>query len=370
MASSINDEQWNVVCEDEIFKRTSFGCDVYQDRYIVIAGGRRKFVRFPSTIMYDVATKSCITLPDLPHACGYHGVVLNGYFYVVTSELSDLVLHRICLSRRMKWEFVVERKGYYCIAGMISDGNHIFLMDYNEGMISFDPTNNELIPVNNNTDPIRRWHLSTALVGSKIYIIGGRPMDRSEIKNLTVFDIETKSWSQSSSLPALYDFATIVIDKWIVVTGREDDGSRRRGDNGSHILSFVYDTRTQVWTQVSATSATETFQRCVKVRSQIFSLGGLRLFDSEWKHCPMSAIHIKHVIPHWTWHILKPFILLRHLIHDKRATPVKTTNKRNYAGSDMQVDVGTDANKNAVVQRVFTEDMPLDMFRYILLFLK
>ena len=81
--------------------------------------------------MYDVITKSCITLPDLPFENNCRGVVLSGYFCVM--EKKQLKLHRVCLTRRMEWEFL---KYFYEWSGqiivqehMVTDGNYIFLIE-------------------------------------------------------------------------------------------------------------------------------------------------------------------------------------------------------------------------------------------------
>ena len=351
MTSTNNDKLWTVISDDEIFKRRHFACGVYQDRYIVIAGGCQEInTELQSTAIYDVVTQTCIALPDLPFASRYHGVVLNDYFYV-TDLYSEL--HRICLSRRMRWEFVAKQQGFRRIEGMVTDGSRIFLIDWNSQITCLEPSTNEFFPIKGSTHAMRRVDFSTVVIDDKIYMMGGRTMDGEPndqaTEKITVFDIVNKSWNETQPLPtSLANFTALSIDRWIVVTGSklESDSSRSKG--------FIYDTHTKMWREANvALSSPRWGHRCVNLGSQIITLGG---FYQNFDYCPMTAIHIQH-IPDLIWMMLKPYILLRQLIHDGRAAPIVVTNTKKNTNADV------------IVEKVFT-DMPLDIFRNILLFLK
>ena len=179
------DDFCTVICDDEIFKRTYFVCDVYQDRYIVIAGGFNKNGFLTSAAMYDVKKQSSLALPDLPFDGICRGVVLNDYFYVAKDyrydqhEIADSCyfdLYRICLSRRTEWEHVFRHKLTDFLNDILTDGNHIFFIFRNE-IISFDPTNRKLSPTIEIPDGMRLIQLYfSALADNKIFFLGNEYM--------------------------------------------------------------------------------------------------------------------------------------------------------------------------------------------------
>ena len=351
MASSSNDKLWNTVCEDKIFKRYDLACDMYQDRYIAIAGGETKTEFLKSAAMYDVTNKSCVLLPDLPFHGSCGGVVLNDYFYVAGVDL-----YRICLSKRMEWEFLVELNKDESIENMVTDGNHLFMSDELNQITSFDPTNYKLpsiieFPSEISSEFAQMFQFATLLVDNNIYILQDQQM--------FIFNIFNRLWSLASPLPESLDgLAAVMIDRWIVVTGTNI--------RGSCSYTFVYDTHTQIWTQVNtAATSPRRHHKSIKVGSHIITLGGWTHND---EYCPLTAIHIKHIIPEWIWIMLKPYILLRKLLDDKRAAPIiANANKLKLVDSHMNTDTKT--NVDAVVQKLFT-NLPLEIFRHILMFLK
>ena len=360
MTSTCNNDLCTVICDDEIFKRTAFAFDVYQDRYIVIAGGCDDIwdISLTSAAMYDVKKQSSLALPDLPFDGGCHGVVLNDYFYVVhrycydrdpTTDSYYFDLYRICLSRRMEWEHVFKHIETSYLLHILTDGNHIFFIFRNQ-IISFDPSNHKLSPTIEIPYEIRDYDLCfSVLMDNKIFLL--------TLENIFIYDIAHQSWSKGSHAKSLNPDAAVVIDRWIVVTER----------NCSY-YTFVYDTHTQQWTRVKMhlSLPDRIGHEYVKVGSHIITVGGINMNDE--KFYPMTAIHIKHIIPDREWIMLKPYILLRQLIDDNRAAPIIATKKPNNDDSTMSTDTNTKANTNAVVEKLFT-NMPLEVFRYILMYL-
>ena len=99
----------------------------------------------------------------------------------------------------------------------------------------------------------------------------------------------------------------------------------------------MYDTQAQLWTQTySALSAPRCYHNCVKIGSHVVLVGGYHMNSPYSKDRPMTAIHIKHVIPEWTWVKLKPYLLLRKLIDDNRATPITATQDMQHINADMK----------------------------------
>ena len=401
MSSIINNQPWNIVCDSNIFKRRSFACDIYKDRYFVIAGGwEGETTR--SAAIYDVVTNQYDLLPELPYASHCRGVIVSDYFYVIVKEaLGHGNLYRLSLSERLEWEHIVSLD----TIKILTDDTHIFLISWNwkHGIeiTVHNPKINDLSPV------IRKPYgggdsFKTVLVDKKIYIIGGSRNNRMT-DNTYIFDIVTQSWSQAPPLPRrlhnqredvigksifvsggnLFDYKTLnvyvfdivaqswsqlpllptqlkdpalfAIDRCFIVSGITFNWKR---NECSH--TFILDTKTQQWTETNiALSMPQDNHDCVKVGSQIITLGGKN--PIEWKFCPMTSIHIKDIsLGYVYWLMLKPYILLRKLVDDKRAAPIIVTANTNATAI---------ANKEAIVQKLFTDILPLDTFRYVLTFL-
>ena len=353
MTSTNNDRLWTVISNSFRFQRCNFACGAYKDRYVLIAGGNGLS---QLVTMYDVTKKSCIVLPNLPYTGFCRGLVLNNYFYVTDSGSR---LFRICLSRQRGWELVARRER---MRDIIAHDNRIYFINFNSEITCIDPTTNEFIPIASSIHLKKFQDFSSVVVGDKIYLLGERRVINvgyeNEIdKKMAVFDIVNNRWSEEPPLPILFDqFTAIAVDRWIVVSGMKYD------DKGS--TDFVYDTCTQEWTQHNATlSSHRRYHRYIKVGSHIITVGGENL---KRHFCPMTAIHIKHVIPEFTWIMLKPYIFLRRLIDDGRAAPILKTENLTHVDSDINTD--TNAYTNAVVEKLFM-DTPLDIFRDILLYL-
>ena len=345
MTSNSNDNLWTAICDDKIFERINSACSVYKDRYIVVAGGSGlRGNKIQSAAMYDVTNQLYVSLPNSPIADSGHcrGVVMNDYFYVIFDDL-----YRICLSKRLEWELVVHQKADGYFTDVMTDGNHIFLIDGHSQIAIFDPINNKLLPIIEIPHEMRGTFPSeTVMMDNKLYIM--------HYEKMFIFDIVNRSWSPSSSYPEpIHGLAAVAIGRWIVVTG--------------HGYTFVYDTRTQVWTQVNTAELSYHFRHeSVKVGSHIITVGGVLYPFFEFS--PITVIRIKHVIPEFTWIILKPYILLRQLIGENRAAPIiANVNKPKHNDSHLNTD--TKVIADAVVEKLFTI-MPLDIFRYTLMFLK
>ena len=87
----------------------------------------------------------------------------------------------------------------------------------------------------------------------------------------------------------------------------------------------------------------------------------------------MTSKHINRVIKDRKWEWIKPYILLRKLVDDKRAAPITTLHNCKHADCVLEVDANieteADAETEAVVQNLFI-NMSLDIFRYVLLYVR
>ena len=344
--SNNTDSSWKIISEDEIFHRHDFACGVYKDRYIVIAGGRG----LQSAVIYNVFNQSHIPLPDLPvsHGLGCCGLVLNSYFYV--GDGCRMYRLRLFLSskRQMEWELVFDEKKLSMDA-MVTDGHEIFFMEDFNWTFRYHPSTHKLFPIRIQKldSHLLRFTFATVVVRNKIYILG-------ESMNMDVFDIATQSWSQAPPLPEpVSHMAATTVDKWIVVTGGLIYEYKTS-------LIFLFDTVTQQWT-INDVTPLERYHhhRCVKVGSQIISVGGS---DGYQRFSPMEATSISCLIPDWKWERIKPYFMLRKLVAENRAAPITMTEHFQHDYIGLKLDV------NMVIQKLFAPDLSLDVFWCIISF--
>lgn len=359
--------------DQDFFKRTEFACAVHEDRYIFVAGGRQNSGELFSAAIYDTQTDTQIALPDLPermYSCG--GAISNGYFYVAPYGK----IYRMSIATRVEWELVhtPEFEGY--VDAMHSHGNKLYMfLNAGREVIVYDTVTNKCIAMPPTLTS--RDNFASAVVGDKIYIIGGWDVKSDKyLSSVEVFNIPTQSWSTAPPVPrALYGAAATVFGRWIVVTG----GSNRES------LSYIFDTMKQKWTETDVgLSPPRINHSCVTIGSQIVSVGG----EYEWeKCCSIEAIDTQKLVS--KWEVIKPFVLMQRLIEDGRAYPVtKPSRKTKYAAASwsvikkfvlMQPIICQDRKSRAITKRrnkianmvleKLMTDMCTDIFREVLSYL-
>ena len=346
-------QSWTTLSDNEIFHRRYFAHGMYKDQYILVAGGIDRTLRsLGSAIMYDTRNRTIINLPDLPCEGYCYGVILKFYFYVYHY---DGTLYRMDLSTRSKWEVnhsLIEMRS--SIDEIVSDKDHLYFLHEQGGVTSYDPETNAVISLP--SSPIPRFLFSSAVVGTRIYLIGGFYSEVIELKKYTgvdVFDVSNKSWSKGPPIPKALDVASVTVFRhWIVITGGTSDLDLNKE-------TFVFDTINSRWSKSNVELCEKfNFYRCLLVRSQIVSFGG---WNEKNEYSPLRAIPIKYLLP--SWDDIKHVILLRHLIDNSRAHIIIT--KENFKTS---CNENTNSNKDKVIQNLFT-NISLDLFRNIISFL-
>ena len=336
---------------DSAFFRTSPACGVHEDRYIITAGGYGCHLNdLNSSIMYDTSTQIRVSLPDVPHKGAEQSIVLNGYIY--THHFGHI--HRLCLSRSAQWEHVVEDQRDQATA-MITNCKHVFIIYLYCDMTCFDPKEKKFVTLPR--VPTIRYDFVAALVGNKIFVMGGcLDLDYVVSSSVEIFDIDTKTWSDGPCIPkGLCQASATVFKRWIIVNG----GLTNEGSNDK---TFILDTYTQTWIQSNhVQSIPRRLHRCVIVGSKLVCIGGIFEEDETSEYCPVEEIHIKHLIPDWKWRTIKDFLLLRQLIKEGRANAIIPSKRIKTESA-----IVTDAEK--VVQKAFVE-MNSDTFRAVLSFL-
>lgn len=349
--SSINNgsPSWITISNDEIFQRLYFAGGLYRNRYIIIAGGRRMAYLLRSVTMFDIQTRKSIHLPDLPFKGNCKGLTVNNHFYIISNvSKKRLVLYRLCLFTRSKWEKMGNLSEIpNHIQTVVACGSDLFILTSDE-MYCYDLVTHVNIKISN--VPRNMKYFSATSAGGNIFLIG---------YTLDVFNVATQSWSQSHPLPIpLFDTAaTTILNRWIVVTGG------RKESYEHNYKTYIYDTMQQRWIENNLGLDLPRMEHgCFAYNSHIIKIGGIAIgFGYDNQYSPIKSIHSKHLIPHFIWETIREFVLLRKLLDDNRANPTVAA-KRFKKNTDDQLD------EDKVIQRLFT-DVPLDVFRKVISFL-
>ncbi|XP_018614077.1 kelch domain-containing protein 8A isoform X1 [Scleropages formosus] len=126
--------------------------------------------------------------------------------------------------------------------------------------------------------PTPRYDTSACLVGSKIYVAGGRQSKRS-VKAFEVFDGETRSWMTLPSLPCKRSYAGALWDGagrlyWL-------GGLRQGGDHQSSKFTKnvnIFDSHQGLWLKSEDTVSMKTKRAdfaCAYLRGRVIVAGGL-----------------------------------------------------------------------------------------------
>ena len=344
------------MCENDIFDRRGFAWGIHNDRFIFVAGGCKKNDLIRSAAMYDIQTQKYITLPDLPWSGCCTGTIWHEYFYVM---FSGRKMYRLCTtSSLMTWEEVdndelIKDRVY----NFISDGKYLyFFKGENKSLLlaknivfRYDPMTNRMAQMPPIPGDLILPSKINVSVGNHIYVIGTFCYD-----DIYAFDTIHHKWSIIPPIPEPFpiDAATVVLDRWIVVFGKKE--------------SFVYDTLHQTWMKTNLkTSPPYAFKAFITYGSQIICIGG-RNKSKNHAHggCYIQSIPAKCIIPGLCWELVKDYLLLRQLVDDTRAHPIISEIKRgNRRIFKMK------CNQDEIICKIFTGDVPLDIFRNVLSFL-
>ena len=332
-------QPWKRISDNQLFRRSGFACGIYNDRFILMAGGFHR-QRLLSAFVYDTYSHTCCQLPDLPSDItalgGCKGAVVNGYFYVDTMEK----IYRISLSTRSKWELVYFHKIQRLVRhSVVSEEKDLLLFNEHGLLILYDTKVNECVHMPQMAT--RRYAYAFAVVDENIFMIGGFGGHHQRyLSSVEVFNIPTRSWSTTSPLPKpLRSSNTTVVGEYIVVTGGQLEDNSRNHD------TFIFDTLTRMWAQKDnkTTFSSRSGHHCVSIKSQIFFIGGKD--DIANTYYSLETVNRKDLI--CNWEIMKHFILLRKLVDERRAVAI------------VQDDI--------VLQKLML-DLNLDMFRQIISF--
>lgn len=401
---------WITLNDEEVFHRKEFACGVYNDRYIIVAGGNTPsqtldvpYVENLNTvIMYDTYTNEYWNLPNLPFAGECEGTVLKDHFYV--SDFYRDSVYQICLSSEsststststmpsssLEWEKVPLNLSR--IDNIVSNDEHLYIIDTKQGFMRgvyrYDPNTEKL--TNMPDVPTSRYDFATAVLGHNIFLMGGLEYPHV-FSNVDVFNTHTQRWSRAPFLPIplCHATATVFQKRWILVTGESSiDAHAHACSNTNTQTTFLYDTVHQQFISPPSLSLFTTItprvhQKIVMIRSHLISLGGLKLKLNEDKICcPIESINLKRLIPDWKWDSIKHYVLLRKLVEEGRAGAHPVLRKQQTSDEEFNdnnncnncnrynhsMDTQNNINTDEVIQKLCTEVIS-DVFRNVLSFL-
>jgi len=370
MTHSLCNSSWKVVSSDESYHRVNFGTAYYKNRHLIVVAGNdyQSGTALKSVVSFDLETKiSTKIIPDLPHASwSCTSTILNDYMYVADNDSS---IYRINLSSPNEWE---KRNSNLSDGNLlklfgtslISDGNNLFSFGGRDGhgnltsrCLKYLPDEDKWISLSQMK--FARFRHVGAIVGRKIYVIGGCTHQRRKTSSVEVFDIASESWSDAPPLPRLPNehsddngicistAAATVYGSLIFVTGgRKRPFLRSHTMESSYVL--IFDTEKQKWiTSKAQLPSPISGHGCVFMDgSKLVVVGGKG---------PESIQAMEDINMFPNWYIIKHFVLLRKLIDEERAfVNIKNVKDRILA--------------DEIIVKLVTH-LNLDMFRYILSFL-
>jgi len=155
-----------------------------------------------------------------------------------------------------------------------------------------------------------RWSHMAAVVGQKLYVMGGikgKGGSRRTLDSVEILDLETGTWTAGESLPgAVHSSAVAVSDgKIFVLGGRKGTGTSGSGSD----RVFVFDPDEGAWSVVQPMAKARTGARAAAFQGKIYVVGGavsddalssIEIYDpssDSWSPAPpMSSPRTAHVV--------------------------------------------------------------------------
>lgn len=175
---------------------------------IYISGGLPDFFRFTrSCMMYDPETDTWTDVADLPIPLGTHSMAaLNGKLYVMGGANAPV------------------------------GGGPMRMMVYDPPTDTWEFRNAPLLPTG-------REHLAVVAAEGKLYVLGGRIQQSSNLAIVEIYDPQTNTWERGPDMPtATSGFTAAYLDGKIHVAGGEDLGVSKTFNQHE-----VLDLKTMTW---------------------------------------------------------------------------------------------------------------------------
>lgn len=126
--------------------------------------------------------------------------------------------------------------------------------------------------------PTARFTATASVVDNKIYVIGGMTAEQTYYNTVEIYDTESNQWLSADTMPlAKFGHASTVINDSIYVFGGYSDSS-----NGPDIVNSiqVYDPATKGWSQKSNMITPRAYHQVVLRGDRVYILGGMKELDA------------------------------------------------------------------------------------------
>lgn len=356
------DKVWTTLLNNPVRDKRSFAIKANKDQYMIVFEGDEKISK--SVTSFDVQTCTCEPLPSLPDEMDEcSGAILHGYFYL-TSRYGGYPAYRMELSTRKCWE-KVESSNRHAWHAVVSNGSNLFFFSHESNEI-YDPETDiwEAFP---NMRMLRQGY-ATAVVGNKIYVMGGCSHDYSVgfLSSVEIYHTDARTWSPGPNLPReIFGASTAVYrNRWIIITGGHD------GHDGTSSC-LIFDTKTQNWMESKHNLRFSRYLHDSEfiAGSQLVLVGGnfhhrkrSRHEQEEEDETPfIESVDVSYLLPNWC--VIGHLVLLRELVQNGWARPKMDDNNQT------QTNGKDDIRDTTGVYHKLMTNLDSDTFKEILSFL-
>ena len=282
--------------------------------------------------IFDSHTKAWHLLPCLPRDLDgrLSSVVLNGFLYVLVGDESHSTTWRMNIAQPDEWEEIMQTGSQRTDCAITSDDKYIYASG---GYYQEDSCCRSQNPLDNfarfdpktslwqNLPPMqykRKYHTS-ARVGNKIYIIGGRSYQNIDLStSVEAFDTIAQTWSHIPNMPVQFfsKLSSVVLnDRWIIVVGARIDGVSS---------CVIFDTKTQTWFRAIDLALTICCDKVLLVNGSQIAISG----QNNDSFFTIKSIDFQYLNP---WFSVGHMIMLRRLVEKKRAVVRNEANNTEHA---------------------------------------
>ena len=254
---------------------------------IYLIGGVDPKKEFKLVEEYDPSTGEWIAKSAIRKArFSSIAVQIDGYIYVIGGVSGNNVLSSmerydptsdswvtLAPMPTARWNLMGAAAGgkIFAIGGITGTGNNRKTTDAAE---VYDPVTDEWSPLS--PMPIKRSGAATAVLGNRIFMIGGRPEagpNPAVTNTVYVYDLETREWAQGVPFaePRTGSCVAVINDEIYIVSG---------GAEGVAVSSIeIFDPKAGVWSTSGNLSEPRTTHACAVIGNDIHVLGGLTFQD-------------------------------------------------------------------------------------------
>lgn len=259
---------WSIVAEAPVSR--SEGQGVAVDGLLYVFGGYTDNTYTPKSLradMYNPRTDKWTRLPDMPMAITHAGTATDGANIYLAGGVVGSGAGDILTATTAVWRYNVATKQWSSMPALpeprgagelalIGRNLHFFSGTGLNRYVSEDE--HWVLALDGGTQwvaaaalPNPRNHLADAVIGGKLYVIGGQHGHNETLvtqRSVHVYDPALNSWTERAPLPAGRSHiggATVVRGELIYIFGGEEEHAISQAE------VFVYNTRTNTWSRTT-----------------------------------------------------------------------------------------------------------------------